>query len=44
MPRGPDWREPMARPKKGGLGKGLEALFADNTTADVAVTALKIRN
>lgn len=32
----------MARPKKGGLGKGLEALFADNTTADVAVTALKI--
>lgn len=32
----------MAKPKKGGLGKGLEALFADNTTADVAVTALKI--
>lgn len=31
----------MPKPKRG-LGKGLEALFADNDTADVAVTRLAI--
>lgn len=31
----------MAKPKRG-LGKGLEALFADNDTADVAVSTLAI--
>ena len=31
----------MAKPKRG-LGKGLESLFADNDTADVAVSTLSI--
>lgn len=31
----------MPKPKRG-LGKGLEALFADNDTADVAVSTLQI--
>ncbi|PWM23355.1 MAG: stage 0 sporulation protein J, partial [Oscillospiraceae bacterium] len=31
----------MPKPKRG-LGKGLEALFADNDTADVAVSTLSI--
>ena len=33
----------MAKPKRG-LGKGLEALFADNETADVAVRTLSIHD
>lgn len=32
----------MATPRKGGLGKGLDALFVDNTTEDIAPTSLKI--
>lgn len=31
----------MPKPKRG-LGKGLEALFADNDTTDVAVSTLQI--
>lgn len=32
----------MAKPRKGGLGKGLEALFVDNTTEDITPLKLKI--
>ncbi len=32
----------MAKPKKSGLGKGLEALFADNTTTEPAINTLHI--
>ncbi|PWL56942.1 MAG: stage 0 sporulation protein J, partial [Oscillospiraceae bacterium] len=31
----------MAR-AKGGLGKGLEALFVDNNTSDIPTTSLKL--
>lgn len=32
----------MAKPKKSGLGKGLEALFADNITTEPAINTLHI--
>jgi len=32
----------MAKPKKGGLGKGLDALFVDNDTADNGVMNLRV--
>ena len=32
----------MAKPRKGGLGKGLEALFVDNNTEDIAPSTMRI--
>lgn len=32
----------MTKPKKGGLGKGLDALFVDNETADSGVVTLRL--
>ena len=32
----------MARAKKGGLGKGLDALFIDNETVDTGVVTLRL--
>ncbi len=32
----------MAKTRKGGLGKGLDALFADNNTNDAGITTLRI--
>ena len=32
----------MTKTKKGGLGKGLDALFMDNETADSGIVTLRL--